>query len=133
MAGHAAANRDGFTIVEVLLALVLLGFVIMGFQAATGEIIHYAGQGDLETVATHLAEDRLDLIRLDPDYVHLVGRYRGTEVGLPGYPDLTRTTTVVRTNIEQSTGRLDYTTITVAVDGSGLRGPVARTIVVAAP
>ena len=31
-------NREGFTIVEILLAVVLLSFVVMGFQAVTGEI-----------------------------------------------------------------------------------------------
>ncbi|MFW6331202.1 MAG: prepilin-type N-terminal cleavage/methylation domain-containing protein, partial [Gemmatimonadota bacterium] len=61
---HAPRNRDGFTIVEVLLALLLLSFTVMGFQAATGEIIHYAAQSDRQAVAVQMVENHLDLIRL---------------------------------------------------------------------
>ena len=126
-------NRDGFTIVEVLLALVLLSFVVMGFQAATAEIIHFAAQSDRVTVAAQLAEDRLDLIRLDPVYEGLAGRYAGTENTLDGFPGLVRTTRIVRRTARQSYGVLDYCSITVSVDGSGLSAPVARTAVIAAP
>lgn len=126
-------NRDGFTIVEVILALVLLSFVIMGFQAATTKIIHYAGQGDRLTVAAQLAEDRLELIRLDTDYETLTERYAGEEPELEGFPGLVRTTAIQRTQSEQEYGVLDYHVITVTVDGTGLRAPAARTLVVAAP
>ncbi len=126
-------DRDGFTIVEVLLALLLLSFMVMGFQAATGEIIHYAAQSDREAVAVQLVEDRLDLIRLDPQYDSIESRYETTETNLPDYPGLTRSTNVVRTYQEQTNGILDYTKVTVTVDGGSLRGPVARTIVLGAP
>ena len=125
--------RDGFTIVEVLLALLLLSFMVMGFQAATGEIIHYAAQSDRKAVAVQLLEDRLDLIRLDSDYDALAGRYSEEETPLPEYPGLTRTTLIERTRATQDTGLLDYISITVTIDGGNLRDPVARTIVVAAP
>ncbi len=125
--------RNGFTLVEVLLALVLLGFTVMGFQAATGEIIHYAVQSDREAVALQLVEDRLDLIRLDPTYPGLDTRYEHAGVALPDYPGLTRKTQIVRIYHEETTGVLDFTTITVTVSGASLREPVTRTIVVAAP
>lgn len=126
-------HRDGFTIVEVILSLVLLSFVIMGFQAATSQIIHYAAQGDRLTVAAQLAEDRLELIRLDPRYETLIERYAGEEPELDGFPGLVRTTAIERTRAEQEYGVLDYHVITVTVDGNGLRTPAARTLVVAAP
>lgn len=127
------SGRAGFTIVEILLALLLLSFTVMGFQAATGEIIHYAAQSDRQAVAMQLVEDRLDLIRLDPHYGVLESRYETSATDLPDYPGLTRTTEIVRTREEQATGVLDYLTITVTVAGPSLRAPVARTIVVAAP
>lgn len=123
----------GFTIVEVLMALLLLSFMVMGFQAATGEIIHYAAQSDREAVAVQLVEDRLDLIRMDPEYTHIEDRYETGENELTDYPGLNRTTNIVRTYQEQATGVLDYLKITVTVSGAGLRGPVARTIVIGAP
>lgn len=128
----ASAPR-GFTLVEVLLALVLLSFMVMGFQAATGEIIHYAAQSDRQAVALQMVEDRLSLIRLDPDYEDLVGRYEVEEEALPGYPELSRSTDMVRIQREESRGVLDFTTITVTVAGRSLRDPVSRTIVIAAP
>lgn len=126
-------RRGGFTIVEILLALLLLSFVVLGFQAATGEIIHYAAQSDRELVAVQLAEDRLDLIRLDTDYEALESRYEGTESTLADFPGLTRQTVIARTVSEEATGLLDFHRITVTVSGDGLRAPVARTVVVAAP
>ena len=129
----APRARDGFTIVEILLALLLLSFTVMGFQAATGEIIHYAAQSDREAVAVQLVEDRLDLIRMDPDYTDLESRYETTEADVEGYTGLTRTTTIVRTYQEQANGVLDYQKITVTVTGASLRDPVARTVVIGAP
>lgn len=127
------SHASGFTIVEVLLALLLLSFMVMGFQAATGEIIHYAAQSDREAVAVQLVEDRLDLIRLDPEYANIESRYEGVESTLADYPGLSRTTDIVRTFQVQATGELDYLTITVTVSGASLRAPVARTIVIGAP
>ena len=125
--------RDGFTVVEVLLSLLLLSFVVLGFQAATGEIIHYAAQSDRQLVAVQLAEDRLELIRVDPDYEALASRYAGTESAIPGFDGFTRQTVITRTSTELQTGLLDYQRITVTVAGTGLRESVARTLVVAAP
>lgn len=126
-------TRDGFTIVEILLSLLLLSFVVLGFQAATGEIIHYAAQSDRALVAVQLTEDRLELIRLDPDYGALEARYEAVEDTISGFPGLTRSTVITRTEIVEPTGLLDYYRITVSVSGSGLRTPTARTLIVAAP
>jgi len=127
------AHREGFTIVEVIMSLVLLSFMVMGFQAATGEIIHYSAQSDRGAVAVQLVQDRLDLILLDTDYESLVRRYAETATVLPDYPELRRTTRMHRTRSALSTGILDYVTLTVTVDGGSLRSPVSRTAVVAAP
>jgi type II secretory pathway pseudopilin PulG len=128
-----SSNRDGFTIAEVLLALLLLSFMVMGFQAATGEIIHYAAQSDRKAVAVQLVQSRINLIRLDPRYTTLPSTYKESGTTFPDHPGLTRTTVPRRTLVTGSTGVLDYTTITVTVDGAGLRDPVSRTIVVGAP
>ena len=125
--------RDGFTVVEVLLALLLLSFVVMGFQAATGQIIHYAARSDRALVGVQLAEDRLELVRLDPRYEGLKSRYEGKETSLEGFDGITRTTTITRTRSTQATGLLDYHTVTVTVGGGGIREPVSRTIIIAAP
>jgi hypothetical protein len=70
---------------------------------------------------------------LDTDYAGLKARYEVVEDTLSGFPGLSRTTTITRTEVTQTTGILDYHAVTVMVDGRGLRAPVERTIVVAAP
>jgi hypothetical protein len=98
------------------------------------------GQGDAPAAAQVAAvrstltdEDRIDRIRLDTRYGSLRSIYHGVETDFPQYPGLRRITTVSRTNQTLQTGVLDYYTITVRVEGNGLRAPVARTIVVGAP
>ncbi len=126
-------HREGFTIVEVVMSLVLLSFMVMAFQAATGEIIHSSTQSDRSAVAGQLVQDRLDLILLDSDYEGLVTRYAETAMTLPDYPDLRRTTRIHRTRSVLATGILDYVTVTVTIDGGSLRRSVSRTAVVGAP
>lgn len=126
-------NRDGFTIVEILLAVLLLSFVVMGFQAVTGEIIHISSRSNRESVATQLVEDRLELIRIYPGYDHLAQEFADTEA-VADHPGLTRTT-VVRTMADtlMLAGIAHYKRITVTVSGSGLKAPISRTISLAAP
>lgn len=126
-------NREGFTIVEILLAVVLLSFVVMGFQAVTGEIIHLSAQNTRESVATQLVEDRLEMIRIYPGYDHLAQEFAGTEV-MAQAPGLTRTTVVqALADTLMMAGIAHYTRITVTVSGTGLRAPISRTIALAAP
>ncbi len=126
-------NREGFTIVEILLAVLLLSFVVMGFQAVTGEIIHVSARSNRESVATQLVEDRLEMIRIYPGYDHLAQEFGGTET-LTDFPGLVRTT-VVRPMADtlMMAGIAHYTRITVTVSGTGLTAPVSRTISLAAP
>jgi type II secretory pathway pseudopilin PulG len=133
MAALPIGARPGFTIVEVLLAVVLLSFMVMGFQAATGTIMHYGAQSDREGVAVQVARDRLDVIRLDPRYERLKRDYEESDTPVQSHPGLKRTTLIEHTRQTTVTGVLDYHTITVRVTGAGLRQPVSRTIVVAAP
>ena len=126
-------GRAGFTIVEILLALLLLSFVVLGFQAATGQIIHYAAQSDRSLVASQLARDRLELIRMDTDYDGLEARYEATETQMAGFPGLKRQTVITHVMDTLATGILDYQRITVTITGGGLRAPISRSLVVAAP
>jgi Tfp pilus assembly protein PilV len=126
-------NRDGFTIVEILLAVLLLSFVVMGFQAVTGEIIHVSARSNRESVASQLVEDRLEMIRIYPGYDHLAQEFADTQT-LADFPGLTRTTVVrVMADTLLMAGIAHYTRITVTVSGTGLSKPISRTISLAAP
>lgn len=125
------AGRDGFTLLEVLIAMVILGFVVLGVQAAmTDRMVRDLGWQETRMVANQLAMDRIHALQADPVYASLAARYGGTERSLAGAPGFERTTTFTTTEL---TGRNTYVTATVRVTAPRLPRPVSRTIVIASP
>jgi prepilin-type N-terminal cleavage/methylation domain-containing protein len=120
------SNRAGFTLMEVLVAMVLLGFAILGVQASiTDRFIRDVGQEDHRATANQLAADRLTEIQNDPQYMSLSSRYAGAEDSVPGFPEYQRAT-----EVSQSTG---YSTITVRVVTPTRKDTVTHTVAVGAP
>jgi prepilin-type N-terminal cleavage/methylation domain-containing protein len=125
------ARRGGFTLLEVMVALVILGFVIMGAQATiTDRMVRGVGFQESRLRASQLALDRIHLIQADPAYATLAARYSGTESTIANAPRYTRTT-LFRTSA--LTGGNSYLTVTVSVSSPRLPRPVSRTITVASP
>lgn len=122
-------DQRGFTLIEVLVALVILTVAIMGIASATGQFMHVVATSDRQTAAIQLAEDRIELIQMDPNYGGLDTTYSATESSFPTLPGFTRATTIVRIT---GSGQ-DHKKITVTVNGPGLRAPVNRTVTRAAP
>ena len=130
METRVLSRHDGFTLVEVLIAMVLLAIVLVGMQAAlTQRLSGDLRLQDTRSAAIQLAADRLRTVQLDPVYGSLSGRYAASEPSIPGYPGFQRATQVTRT---QARGD-DYTTVTVTVTGARLAQPVSRTLVISAP
>lgn len=120
----------GFTLVEVMISMVILGIVLVGFQAAaTQRLVGDLQLQDIRSAAVQLAADRIRAVQLDPVYNELALRYAGTEATIANYPGYRRVTTVAQT----VSGGNDFTTVTVQVTRQGLRSPVYRSVVVAAP
>lgn len=124
-------RRTGFTLIEVMIALVILTVVLLAIGGATARYVHSVATSDWEEAARQLAHDRIEEIRLYPDYGGLDTLFQAVESGFPSLPGYTRTTQVVQVG---GPGRpMDFKRITVTVDGPGLVDPVARTITVGAP
>ncbi len=121
----------GFTLIEVMIALVLLSVALLGMASVTGSIVRTAVTSDQATTALQLAEDRIEQVRLEPAYGRLDTLYAGTESSLPGFPGFSRQTRVTR--ISSGTPPAQFTRITVTVQGPGLLRPVTRTVTVAKP
>lgn len=127
-----ADNRRGFTLIEVLIALIILSVVALGMGRFIGSFLHVVGTTSARTVATAAAVEQTELVRADNRYTTLVANYNNvTTTGFPGFPAMTLITRVTRTT--GTTPRRDYTTITVRVTEPTMGAPVNVTIVVAAP
>lgn len=119
-------NRAGFTLIEVLVAMVLLGFAVLGVQATmTDRFVRDVGVEDQRATAQQLAADRLATVQNDPQYTALASRYAGAEDSVPGFPRYQRSTFV-----REATG---HTLVSVRVVTPALRDTVMRTLAVGAP
>jgi prepilin-type N-terminal cleavage/methylation domain-containing protein len=119
-------NRSGFTLIEVLVAMVLLGFAVLGVQAAvTDRFVRNVGMEDQRAIAHQLAADRIAAVQNDPRYTGISSNYAGSEDPVSGFAGYRRDTFV-----RESTG---YTVVTVQVLTPVARDTVVRTVAVGAP
>ncbi|TMM28152.1 MAG: prepilin-type N-terminal cleavage/methylation domain-containing protein [Actinobacteria bacterium] len=124
-------SARGFTLIEVMAALVILSVVLLGTAQLTTGMVHTAATSGRQDAAIELAQGRLARILADPNYATLEKVYVATEIGFPALPGFSRHTDVVHFGgVGQPN---DYKKITVTVSGPGLLAPVARTVTVAAP
>lgn len=122
---------DGFTLIEVMIALTILLVVTLGMATTTGRLLRNVATEERVAAAIQLAEHRIQQVQIEPAYGRLDTLYAGTESGLPGLPGATRETRVVRYG---GPGQpFDYFKITVTVSAPGLLAPVKRTVTVGAP
>jgi prepilin-type N-terminal cleavage/methylation domain-containing protein len=127
-------RRNGFTLIEMLIAVVVVVIVATSFAKFAAQYSRSMGDSSLRLVATGVATGRLELVRADPRYTRIIALYGsgtagGDTTGFLDYPRMRRITTMVR---DQS-GNRDFTTITVKVWDPALMDTVAVTAVVAAP
>lgn len=121
--------RQGFTLIEIVIAMAILLIVMLTLVTLTGRTVHITTISEREQAAIQLATDRTDEVRTNPNYAGLDSIYAGTETNFATLQGFVRTTSIVRTN----SGGHDYKKVTVRVTGPGLLSAVSRTITVAAP
>lgn len=116
-----APGVEGFSLVEVLVALVIVSVAMMALAASSVTFLQTVSETDQRAAAVQLAEDRISTILADPEYDMLETRYDTTETGFTSMPDAVRTTEVVRFNAPT------FTRVDVTVTGPGIDEPVTRT------
>jgi prepilin-type N-terminal cleavage/methylation domain-containing protein len=119
-------DTRGFTLIEVIIAMVILLSVIAAMATATGGFVRDVAQDDLRAAAIQLADDRIQTIQMEVNYDAL-GPYAGTENAFPTLPGYARTTTLAAVTANGQR----HTIVTVVVTGPGLQVPVRRTTTVA--
>jgi prepilin-type N-terminal cleavage/methylation domain-containing protein len=124
-------GKQGFTLVEVMIALVILMVVVVGFMSTSSRLMHTVAVNDRQEAAIRLAYDRIEMIRLDPRYTKLESLFVATETGFASLPGYTRVTAM---SLVGGPGQpTNHKKVTVTVTGPGLLAPVKRTTTVAAP
>lgn len=124
-------KENGFTLVEVIIAMLIMSTVLLAMVGTTASLIHVVSVADRNASALQLVDSRIERVQMDPNYAGLDSTYAGTESDFPTLPGYVRTTTIVQ--FGGSGQAVDYKKVTVTVTGPGLTDPVARTITMAAP
>jgi prepilin-type N-terminal cleavage/methylation domain-containing protein len=120
-------TRRGMTLMEVMVAMVILTGALLGMGRFITNFSHASTDGALSSTASDLVLDRIELIKASTPYANLP-TYIATEGAIPGYANFTRVTQVLRTN----TASTDYTAVTVTVSHPGLSRAVKKSTIIGA-
>ncbi len=127
-------SREGFTLIEIMIAIVMLSVAILGLAASSSKMLEPTNSAENDFIALEHVQDRLAEVRLDPRYGLLDSLYATTDSPLVGLPGAVRVTTFARTQDVQPSGKVvDYWTVVVTVRGGRVSAPVMRSLIIAAP
>lgn len=119
-------KRRGFTLIEVMIAIVILTVVLAGLGRFVAVFMHGVRTTTARTMATEVARARMQLVASDPRYTTLVSNFStglaADTTGFPGFPGMRRRTFVSRD--QSGAPARDITTITVQVTDPTLPGEV---------
>ena len=87
-------DRRGFTLIEVMIALVILVLVVLGMATSTGRFMRVVAESDMQVAAIQLADDRIQTVLMDPNYGGIDTTYVGSESSFPTLTGFVRTTVV---------------------------------------
>ena len=130
MAPAPCTPRRGFTLIEVMIALVILGGVVLTMALGTTKFSASIRDSDVRNRAQSVADMQIGRARAWPTYSTLsqlsTARFNPAENGL----------STVTTVIADTTGGQSITRVTVTVSAAvtaSLPVPVKRSIIIAAP
>lgn len=135
MTPPAAARRArrGMTLIEVMIAIVILSGAMLGLAKFGGQFEHTTATAADMSLASDLASLRIEQIKTYRVYSSIVATYNNiteTYVGDPVYNGFSRVTKATRcTGCPTATN--DYITVTVTVSGRSLVSPIAKTTIIA--
>jgi len=122
------ALRRGMTLIEVMIALVILTGALLGMGRFITSFSRTSSDGSLSSTASDLVLDRLEQVKAYGVYANIGTTFATTEGAIAGYPGFTRQTQVLRTNNSTT----DYTAVTVTVTNPSMLKPVKKTTIIAA-
>lgn len=129
---HGCPPQGGFTLVEIIIALVILAVVVLGLGSSAAKLTTATATAEIRALALYSVEDRITEVQLDTRYDQLDSLYAGVQSNALGLPGFTRTTTVTHVT-NDGNEPVDYKIVSVVLNGPQLPAPVSRRIIVAAP
>ncbi len=122
--------RAGFTMVEVIVASVILGTALLAMAGFTIRYQQVDSSARMVSKAQQAANERLETVRSAQPYLSL-DTMATTESSIPGYPGYTRSTQVTRVG-GSAADTVDYRIVTVRVTTPGVARTVSKTSMVGA-
>lgn len=124
------ARRGGFTIVEVIVAIVILSIIASTTARFAGSAVRLTTTNRARVAISAAAQSRIRQIKADPRYTQLGTLYNNvSETGLLGFPNMRRVTTVSPTDTAAA-----FRTVTVSVwDATQLSDTLRVRTVIASP
>jgi prepilin-type N-terminal cleavage/methylation domain-containing protein len=138
ISARASGRRSGMTLIEVIMAVMILSGVLIGLSNFTRRFQRLTNNHDALSVASGLAAARLEAVELHRPYSTLVATFNGTtetsatssaNPSMSAYPGYTRTTAAVAVD---SAYRARYVTVTVTVTHAATQTTVNKSLVIAA-
>lgn len=123
--------RNGFTMVEVIVASVILGAALLAMAGFTVRYQQVDAKARFVSKAQQIANERLEKVRTSQPYLSL-DTMATTESSIAGYPGYTRATIVSHIG-GAAVDTVDYRVVTVRVTTpNGVAGTVSKTTMVGA-
>ena len=129
----ARGSRRGMTLIEVMIAIVILSGAMLGLAKFGGQIEHTTATAGDMSLASDLAVARIEQIKTFRVYATIVSTYNNiteTYTSDPVYKGFTRLTNATRC-AGCPTASNDYITVTVTVSGRSLVAPISKTTIIA--
>ena len=123
------SNRSGMTLIEVIVAMVLLTGAMLSMGAFIARYANVSGTVQRRIEANEFVADRLEEVKGALKYSVIESVFAKTEPSITGHPGLTRQTLVTHTG-GAAPSLYDYKTVTVIVNGPGLKTPSKKTTVI---
>jgi prepilin-type N-terminal cleavage/methylation domain-containing protein len=130
---RASLARRGMTLVEVMIAIVIMSGAMIGLARFGGIFEHTTAKANDMSLASDLAVLRIEQVKAYRVYASIVSTFNNiteTYATDPVYKGFTRKTVAVRCS-GCPTSTNDYVTVTVTVTGRSLVSPIAKTTIIA--
>ena len=125
-----AAARGGLTLIETLIAVVILGTALIGLGDFMAHFAHATKVASLQQRGLDLATDRIDSVMHAPTYTSIDSMAATETIGIDS-TTYQRQTMVTHIG-GGPTDTLDYRTVTVSVVMPTVTNPLRKTIIISA-